>query len=204
MRRITRESIYCFSCRYRCELANELTEEIKRCPIQKVVIWPARNYYLINGILSVVSGRYESLFTKGCIFVDFSTHNIRFFTSHNWLDYLKSQSLIIILVCDRRLASFAAFWKKQDKSINTVIYPGTAIVDIKKSINACYYGLKGGEKKGINPLTTDEVKFLDLVNHGFSLSEISKKMELSVKKIYCIKDSVRRKTGSSLNQLFSS
>ncbi|MCU7368872.1 LuxR family transcriptional regulator [Pantoea stewartii subsp. indologenes] len=185
-------------------MASELTEEIKRCPIQKVSIWPAKNYFLMNGVLSLVSGRYESLFIKGCMFVDFSSHNIRFFTNHNWLDYLKSPGLIIILVCDRRLASLAAFWKKQDKSINTVIYPGTGITEMKKSINACYYGLKGGEKKGVNPLTSDEVNFLELVSHGLSLGEISEKMRLGVKKIYCIKDSVRRKTGTSLNQLFSS
>ncbi|KKW51143.1 hypothetical protein XB02_08070 [Pantoea ananatis] len=121
------------------------------------------------------------------------------------MDYLKSPGLIIILVCDRRLASLASLLEKtgQKQSI-TVIYPGTGITEMKKSINACYYGLKGGEKKGVNPLTSDEVNFLELVSHGLSLGEISEKMRLGVKKIYCIKDSVRRKTGTSLNQLFSS
>ncbi|WP_024470964.1 hypothetical protein [Pantoea ananatis] len=204
MRRITKEDVRCSSCKYCCQLTSNTQEEILRCPIQKIAVWPGNNHFLIKGVLSLVAGRYESLFCRGCIFVDFSIHNLRYFTSKNWMDYLRGTGLAIIIISDRRMESLASFWRRQEPTINTVIYADGKIEDIKKAVNACYYGLKGGERKRVNALTLEEVKFLDLANYGHSLGEISSEMKLGVKKVYIIKDAVRRKTGINLNQLLSS
>ncbi|WP_244563462.1 hypothetical protein [Pantoea rodasii] len=75
--------------------------------------------------------------------------------------------------------------------------------DIKKVINSTYYGLKGGATRRVNALSSEEVTFLDLALKGNSLSAISIAMNHEMKKIYNIKDSIRRKTGISLKQLIS-
>ncbi|MDU1573948.1 MAG: LuxR family transcriptional regulator [Pantoea sp.] len=203
MRNITREDLCCASCKYGCQLINRNNEVINRCPIQKIAIWPDGNHYLKKGVLSLVAGRYETVFCKGCIFVDFSVHRLRYFTNNNWLDYLKSTGLSIIIVSDRPMGPLAAYWGKNG-SVYSVIYCGISIEKIKKQINFYYYGLKGGvASKKVNALSREEVIFLDLAVNGYSLSLIAKKMNLDVKKIYNIKESVRRKTGRSLNQLLS-
>lgn len=204
MRRITKEDLRCSSCKYYCSLINNIQEEINRCPIQKIAIWPGRNHFLIKGVLSLVSGKYESLFCRGCIFVDFSIYNQHYFTSNHWLDYLRETGLNIIIVSDRRMEPLASFWHRNETIINTVIYADGKMDDIKKAVNACYYGLKGGVRKRVTPLTQEEVKFLDLANFGHSLGDISCEMKIEVKKVYNIKDAVRRKTGINLNQLLSS
>ncbi|HAB24218.1 MAG TPA: hypothetical protein DCE30_05475 [Pantoea sp.] len=101
------------------------------------------------------------------------------------------------------MGPLAAYWGKNG-SVYSVIYCGISIEKIKKQINFYYYGLKGGvASKKVNALSREEVIFLDLAVNGYSLSLIAKKMNLDVKKIYNIKESVRRKTGRSLNQLLS-
>jgi DNA-binding NarL/FixJ family response regulator len=75
--------------------------------------------------------------------------------------------------------------------------------EINKQINGCYFGLKGDIKKRINALTTYEVQFLDLAVNGYSLPVIASEMKLETKKVYNIKESVRRKMGINLNQLLS-
>lgn len=203
MRNITREDLCCASCKYSCQLISHNNEVINRCPIQKIAIWPDGNYFLKKGILSLVAGRYESIFCRGCIFVDFSIFRLRYFTNNNWLDYLKSTGLNIIIVSDRPMAPLAAYWSRNG-NIHSVIYCGGPIENIKKSINLYYYGLKGGETgKKVNALSSEEVELLDFARNGYSLSSIAKRMNLDVKKVYNMKESVRRKTGRSLNQLLS-
>ncbi len=55
----------------------------------------------------------------------------------------------------------------------------------------------------MNALKQDEVRFLDLAMNGLSLPIIAREMGVEVKRVYNIKDAIRRKMGISLNQLFS-
>ncbi|ORM67317.1 LuxR family transcriptional regulator [Pantoea rwandensis] len=202
MRNTTKEDIRCVSCKYGCQLTDRNNDILNRCPIQKIAVWPDSNHYLTRGVLSLVAGRYESVFCRGCIFVDFSIYNIRYLTNKHWIDYLKSTGLTIVLICDRALAALAAHWMKRE-GIHSVIYCEEQLVDIKRTINSTYYGLKGGAKRRVNALSSEEVAFLDLALKGNSLSSISLAMNHDIKKIYNMKDSIRRKTGTSLNQLLS-
>ncbi len=202
MKNTTREDLRCASCQYGCQLTNRNNDILNRCPIQKIAVWPGNNHFLIKGVLSLVAGRYESMFCRGCIFVDFSRENLRYLTNKNWIDYLKSTGLTIVLVSDRALAALAAHWIKRE-GIHSVIYSEDRLEDIKKVINSTYYGLKGGATRRVNALSNEEVTFLDLALKGNSLSAISIAMNHEMKKIYNIKDSIRRKTGTSLNQLIS-
>ncbi|KHJ67547.1 LuxR family transcriptional regulator [Pantoea rodasii] len=202
MRNTTKEDIRCASCKYRCQLTDRNNDILHRCPIQKIAVWPDSNHFLMKGVLSLVAGRYESVFCRGCIFVDFSIHNIRYLTNKNWIEYLKSTGLTIVLVSDRALSALAAHWIKRE-GIHSIIYCEDQLVDIKKTINSTYYGLKGGATRRVNALSHEEVDFLDLALKGNSLSSISVAMNHDMKKIYNIKDSIRRKTGTSFNQLLS-
>jgi len=135
--------------------------------------------------------------------VDFSKENIRYFTNGNWIEYLKYTGLMLIIVSDRHMQSLAGYWQKEEVRIQTVIYSDFTLDEINKQINGCYFGLKGDVKKKINALTTHEVQFLDLAVNGYSLPVIASQMKLETKKVYNIKESVRRKMGINLNQLLS-
>lgn len=202
MRNTTKKDIRCASCKYGCQLTDRNNDILTRCPIQKIAVWPDSNHYLTRGVLSLVAGRYESVFCRGCIFVDFSIYNIRYLTNKHWIDYLKSTGLTLVLICDRALAALATHWIKRE-GIHSVIYCEEQLVDIKRTINSTYYGLKGGVNRRVNALSSEEVAFLDLALKGNSLSSISLAMNYDMKKIYNMKDSIRRKTGTSLNQLLS-
>ncbi|MDF7659016.1 LuxR family transcriptional regulator [Erwiniaceae bacterium L1_54_6] len=203
MKNITREDICCVSCKFGCQLTGEATDLLNRCPLQKIAVWPGRNYFMTKGVLSIVSGQYESVFCRGCVFVDFSARNLRYFTNRNWIDYLRLTKLNIILICDTPMEALALYWKREDQAISTVITGQESLEEIKKSINYSYYGIKGGGKYKGNPLSKDEVRFLDLVVNDRSLISISRELMVEVKKIYNMKDSIRRKTGLSLNKLLS-
>ncbi len=151
----------------------------------------------------MVAGKYESIFCRGCIFVDFSRENIRYFTNSNWIEYLKNTGLMLIIVSDRYMQSLAAFWQKEDLRIQTVIYADQSREEISRHINGCYFGLKGDVRKKVNAFKQDEVQFLDLAVNGLSLPIIAREMGVEIKRVYNIKEAIRRKMGISLNQLLS-
>lgn len=203
MIKITREEIRCASCKYGCDLTHRASDIYSRCPLQKITIWPGGNHFFSSSILSMVAGKYESLFCRGCVFVDFSRENVRYFTNSNWIEYLKHTGLMLIIVSDRHMEPLAAYWQKEDLRIQTVIYADLSLEEINRQIQGCYFGLKGEVRKKVNALKQDEVRFLDLAMNGLSLPIIAREMGVEVKRVYNIKDAIRRKMGISLNQLFS-
>lgn len=203
MIKITREEIRCASCKYGCDLTHRASDIYNRCPLQKITTWPGGNHFFSSSILSMVAGKYESLFCRGCVFVDFSRENVRYFTNSNWIEYLKHTGLMLIIVSDRHMEPLAAYWQKEDLRIQTVIYADLSLDEINRQIQGCYFGLKGEVRKKVNALKQDEVRFLDLAMNGLSLPIISREMGVEVKRVYNIKDAIRRKMGISLNQLFS-
>jgi len=115
--------------------------------MQKIAVWPGNNPLMTKAVLSLAAGRYESVFCKGCIFIDFSVNNIKLLTNKEWLQPLKKTGLSLILVSDRHLQHLAAYWQLRDMSIVNVIYPAASLDEIKKAINGCYYGIRGGAGK---------------------------------------------------------
>ncbi|WP_255461683.1 LuxR family transcriptional regulator [Pantoea sp. EKM101V] len=203
MIKITREEIRCASCKYGCDLAHRASDIYHRCPLQKITTWPGRNHFFSSSLLSMVAGKYESIFCRGCIFIDFSRENVRYFTNSNWIEYLKNTGLMLIIVSDRYMQSLAAFWQKEDLRIQTVIYADQSRDEISRQINGCYFGLKGDVRKKVNAFKQDEVQFLDLAVNGLSLPIIAREMGVEIKRVYNIKEAIRRKMGISLNQLLS-
>jgi len=203
MIKITREEIRCASCKYGCDLTHRASDIYNRCPLQKITTWPGGNHFFSSSILNMVAGKYESLFCRGCVFVDFSRENVRYFTNSNWIEYLKHTGLMLIIVSDRHMEPLAAYWQKEDLRIQTVIYADLSLDEINRQIQGCYFGLKGEVRKKVNALKQDEVRFLDLAMNGLSLPIIAREMGVEVKRVYNIKDAIRRKMGISLNQLFS-
>lgn len=110
---------------------------------------------------------------------------------------------MLIVVSDRFMEPLAAYWQKEDLRIQTVIRADQPLDEISKQINGCYFGLKAAIRKRVNPLNQDEVQFLDLAVSGLSLTIIASEMGVEKKRVYNIKDAIRRKMGISLNQLFS-
>ncbi|WP_230299996.1 LuxR family transcriptional regulator [Pantoea sp. SM3640] len=203
MKKITREEIRCATCKYGCDLAHRASDIYNRCPLQKITTWPGRNHFFSSSLLNMVAGKYESIFCRGCVFVDFSRGNVRYFTNSNWIEYLKNTGLMLIVVSDRFMEPLAAYWQKEDLRIQTVIRADQSLDEISKQINGCYFGLKAAIRKRVNPLNQDEVQFLDLAASGLSLTIIASEMGVEKKRVYNIKDAIRRKMGISLNQLFS-
>ncbi|WP_346459008.1 hypothetical protein [Pantoea agglomerans] len=110
---------------------------------------------------------------------------------------------MLIIVSDRHMEPLAAYWQKEDLRIQTVIYADLSLEEINRQIQGCYFGLKSEVRKKVNALKQDEVRFLDLAMNGLSLPIIAREMGIEVKRVYNIKDAIRRKMGISLNQLFS-
>lgn len=110
---------------------------------------------------------------------------------------------MLIIVSDRFMEPLAAYWQREDLRIQTVICADQPLEEISRQINSCYFGLKTEIRKRVNPLKKEEVQFLDLAVNGLSLTIIAREMGVEKKRVYNIKDGIRRKMGISLNQLFS-
>jgi len=210
MMKLTDIKIVCESCMGRCEIMNPDSELLFRCPMQKIAIWPGNNSLLSLAVKSLVSGRYESIFCKGCVFVDFSVNNIRLLTNEKWLMQLKKTGLMIILITDRHLEQLALYWQLEDQGIANVIYPDANLLEIKKAINQTYYGIRGGadrgtgSKKYLRPLNKLEVDFLNLMFKGQAVKTIALQMNLSTKKVYNLKAAIMRKMSIKQNLLITS
>ncbi len=110
---------------------------------------------------------------------------------------------MLVIVSDRFMEPLATYWQKEDIRIQTVICADQSLEETSRQINGCYFGLKAENSKRVNPLKQDEVQFLDLAMNGLSLTIIAREMGVEKKRVYNIKDAIRRKMGISLNQLFS-
>lgn len=191
------------ACGYGCPLTDKDSDIIKRCPLQKVAVWPSRNRFFIKGILAAITSRYENIFIRGIIFVDFSIKHVRYFLNYSWITYLKSTGFNIIIVCDAYMEALANYWMEQDSAIKAVITNRKKIKEIKGIINRIIYGAVSPRKIRLYSLNHDEVRFLELAVSGKSLLSISTEMNTNIKCIYNIKQSLRKKIGISLNELLT-
>ena len=78
---------------------------------------------------------------SGYIFVDFSS---KFFTSipwkKDWIDYLASTDMGIVLVSDRNMQSLANYWRKHNSAISAVIYNDDGLDVANEKIRQLFIG----------------------------------------------------------------
>ncbi|MFT8211944.1 MAG: hypothetical protein ACMZI0_17700 [Symbiopectobacterium sp.] len=191
----------CVSCQFRCELLPFPSLRTINCIKEQFCVWPESNYYLSIGLIDVVANSKYNYMGGGFVSVDFSLANIRIFTNARWLDYLAHSGLRLVLVSDKLMEPLAAYWKKQDDRIFSVLYTSDGYASILKSIDKIYLR-KMNATKARGKMTEKEVSVLFLVLNGFSLKEIAGKLQIDSKRLYNIKYSIERKLGIRLFYAF--
>lgn len=191
----------CISCQFRCELLPFPSLRTINCIKEQFCVWPESNYYLSIGLVDVVANSKYNYMGGGFVFVDFSLANIKIFTNARWLDYLVHSGLRVVLVSDKLMEPLAAYWKKRDDRIFSVLYTSDGYASILKSIDKIYLR-KMNTTKVRGKMTEKEVSVLFLVLNGFSLKEIAGKLQIDSKRLYNIKYSIERKLGVRLFYAF--
>lgn len=197
-------SVKCISCHLHCDLAQATIKKVK-CVENQYSLWPDNNTYLKLGIQSLILNSHYNFSHSGFIFVNFSSHNIRFFTNDQWLRSLSKTGLRLILISDQEMEPLAFYWKQKSHLITAAITSDDGYDKIDKIINYCFTGGQDYRSSKIK-LNELEVAVLDLLLAEKNVKDISKTLMINEKKIYYAKGILQKKMGGrgKLNTVISS
>ena len=196
--------IRCMSCHLHCDLAQSTIKRV-RCVENQYSLWPDNNAYLKLGIQFLILNSHYNFSHSGFIFVNFSGHNVRFFTNDKWLRNLSKSGLQLILISDKEMEPLAFYWKQKSHLITAVITSNDDYDKIDKIINYCFTGGQHCRSSRVK-LNELEVAVLDLMLAEKNVKEISKTLLINEKRIYYAKGVLQRKMGGrgKLNTVISS
>ncbi|HGM5492467.1 TPA: hypothetical protein ACKP1B_004165 [Serratia fonticola] len=186
--------VCCFSCPFKCDLVGKPTIKMATCASNKYCVWPDNNFYLKLGIEASIISSDHNYLHEGFVYVDFSCRNLKLFTNRAWLDNLEKTQLKIILISDKSMQPLALYWKKRSSEIVSIVnLDGTkAEIDMGLLYPSRYHkGLKVEHGK----LNDAEVKVLDLMFNVKTIEQISKILDINLKKTYGIKRLLQQKMG---------
>ncbi|WP_297206630.1 hypothetical protein [uncultured Pluralibacter sp.] len=201
----TDKKIKCMSCHLHCDLLAPPTIKKVKCVENQYTLWPDNNYYLRLGIQFLILNSHYNFSYTGFIFVDFSCHNIRYFTNNQWLQNLSKSGLKLILVTDKVMEPLAFYWKAKSHLISTVITSNDDYAKIDKIINYCFTGHH--DRRASNTKFNDlEIAVLDLMLAEKNIKEMSETLQINEKRIYYAKGILQKKMGGrgKLNTVISS
>ncbi|RSK64400.1 hypothetical protein EJE24_19950 [Enterobacter huaxiensis] len=167
----------------------------------KCSVWPDNNLYFRIGIYSKIVEQYYNHLSCNLVFVDFSHYNLNLFSDVEWIDRFSKANVGLILVSDYKMDNYASYWWKNAESVATVIYSGDSRQIIRKKVRDVFIGRWQRKIKSCS-LTQPEVDVLNLLIQGVSITEVASRMDIDIKKIYNIKQSLRRKFGVDINTLY--
>lgn len=191
--------VYCLSCNLKCEILPLKEFRSTQCLNRQTCIWPAINFFLETGLLSLINSVNVVFPVSGFIFVDFSWRNIRAFMNEGWVDYLGGTEMKIILLSDKKMMPLAAWYATGEPRISEVIYIHQKVDRLKLSLQRVFIGLPL-QKKAVRALKKAEKEVLYLTLNNFSVDEISLKMNLDKKAIYNLRQRVESKMGLKIRR----
>lgn len=152
-------------------------------------IWPQTNQFLVMGfekITTLFPDRFQDV-----MFVDFSLHNLHFFTDTEWLRKIKSREFKIVLVYDRHLEALANFWDHSVFGKHCVkIVPVNKLRSFLVMADELPPDFKIIKK---NTLTVQELLILHLMVAGNNADDIASTLECSRGHVYYLKKNIEYK-----------
>lgn len=173
-----------------------------RCPEKLYFLWPESNQYLKMGILSRIVEQHHNHLQSGFIFVDFSLHNIKLFTTHAWLTRLENTGMRIVLIADRFMEALATYWEKQSPWIVMVLYAWDDRERISVKIDKAFIGARVIEARR-KKITDLELQVLGMFLNGNGIRTIAIALELKEKRVYNLQHSLQAKLGCRLKLIAS-
>ena len=124
------KSLTCNSCSMHCQIMPEESPRLQYCANSCFCMWPEESSYFNRGVVEGILTKNHNARLSGYIFVDFSVSFLRLFLEKDWIDYLASTDMGIVLVSDRQqyLLSYIMMMvlmlpmKRSDNYLLVVIY----------------------------------------------------------------------------------
>ena len=149
------KNITCSSCTLRCNIMPEKSPRLQYCANACFCMWPEQSIYFNRGIMDGILNNNHNARLSGYIFVDFSISYLRLFLNTEWIDYLASTGMGIILVSDRNMQSLANYWRKNHTAVSAVIYHDDGLEIANEKIRQVFIGRYLSFSKG-NTITQIE------------------------------------------------
>ncbi len=105
------KSLTCNSCSMHCQIMPEESPRLQYCANSCFCMWPEESSYFNRGVVEGILTKNHNARLSGYIFVDFSVSFLRLFLEKDWIDYLASTDMGIVLVSDRNMQSLANYWQ---------------------------------------------------------------------------------------------
>lgn len=166
----------------------------------KCSVWPDNNLYFRIGVYSKIVEQFYNHLSCNLIFVDFSNYNLSLFCDESWIQSFSKSDVGLILVSDYKMDNYASYWWKKHECIATVIYSGDSAQIIRKKVKDVFIG-RWQRKVKSRSLTQPEVDVLNSLMKGVAIADVATQMNIDIKKVYNIKQSLRRKFGVDINTL---
>lgn len=106
------KNLTCSSCTLHCKIMPEKSPRLQYCANACFCMWPEESIYFNKGVIEGILNNNHNARLSGYIFVDFSISFLRLFLDKEWIEYLASTRMGIILISDRNMQSLANYWRK--------------------------------------------------------------------------------------------
>lgn len=197
----SRKQIHCISCETSCLISPVKSVCSLYCDHTQFAVWPEANIYFKNGVIERFLMKYKNHLARGFIFIDFSFSNLRYFVKSDWVDYLISTKMYIILIADKKMSSLANYWLVNRQEIRGVIYSSDNEDVIEQKIKRLFRGELANRRMG-ETLNRAEYSLLVHFIAGRGFKEIVELDQLKPKEVYVRKLRLENKFGCRTNAIF--
>ncbi|ABV15287.1 hypothetical protein CKO_04228 [Citrobacter koseri ATCC BAA-895] len=164
-------------------------------------MWPEESIYFNRGVIEGILNNNHNARLNGYIFVDFSISFLRLFLDKQWIDYLASTRMGIVLVSDRNMQSLANYWRKHHPAVSVVIYHDDGLAVANEKIRQVFIGRHLSFTKG-NTLTQTEFIIMGNMVAGKNPHQIAELLSMDIRSVYAYKQRIEKRMGGKINTLF--
>jgi Response regulator len=179
----------------------EKSPRLQYCANACFCMWPEESVYFNKGIIEGILANNHNARLSGYIFVDFSISFLRLFLDKEWLEYLTSTRMGIILVSDRNMQSLANYWRKNYPAVSAIIYHDDGLAVANEKIRQVFIGRHLSFTKG-NTLTQMEFIILGQMVAGATPHQIAQRRDMDIRSVYAYKQRIEKRMGGRINTLF--
>ncbi|EOL2270682.1 helix-turn-helix transcriptional regulator [Escherichia coli] len=191
------KSLTCNSCSMHCQMSPRL----QYCANSCFCMWTEESSYFNRGVVEGILTKNHNARLSGYIFVDFSVSFLRLFLEKDWIDYLASTDMGIVLVSDRNMQSLANYWRKHNSAISAVIYNDDGLDVANEKIRQLFIGRYLSFTRG-NTLTQMEFTIMGYMVSGYNPYQIAEVLDMDIRSIYAYKQRIEKRMGGKINELF--
>lgn len=195
------KSLTCNSCSMHCQIMPEESPSLQYCANSCFCMWPEESSYFNRSVVEGILTKNHNARLSGYIFVDFSVSFLRLFLEKDWIDYLASTDMGIVLVSDRNMQSLANYWRKHNSAISAVIYNDDGLDVANEKIRQLFIGRYLSFTRG-NTLTQMEFTIMGYMVSGYNPYQIAEVLDMDIRSIYAYKQRIEKRMGGKINELF--